>query len=111
MFTFDRALILWRERVVEMGKLTFWKKLLPKEDYREMWRMARKSLICVDCLSLLKTNKRWDAKARTSWRKRYKEKAMTEEVVKKPFFDPGDGKGSIYSHITSRAQAEIWLQE
>ncbi len=50
-FTFDGILILWRLKVKEMSKITFWDNITPSPTYKQTWKLARRSLIWIDSLT------------------------------------------------------------
>ncbi|KAL7526339.1 hypothetical protein ACHAWF_002898 [Thalassiosira exigua] len=51
-FTFDGTLILWREALEDMIKLSFWKEMSKTGSYKETWRLARRSMIFMNDFSV-----------------------------------------------------------
>ena len=47
MHMFNVVVLLWRDKVADMVKGTYWDKLRPKKEFKQTWRIARKSLIWI----------------------------------------------------------------
>ena len=107
-FTFDEVVIAWREKVDSMCKVKFW-ETFPKVDFKNTWRLARRSLIHMNSFSL----DSWLGVYSRKWR----EKPKVKTPVMKRRFEWSQsgcqlyGKGSIYGGLTSFARAREFLSK
>ena len=118
-FTFDAVVLLWRERVKEMAKVSFWDALKPNNEYKHMWKLARKAMLHMDSLLLRRKvkDKRYQwrpVKGKNDRKYTHPQRKSVDALAYYNYGEDGNSyyaQGSLYDTITSKAKAKVHISE
>jgi hypothetical protein len=113
---FNQTVLLWQEKVEAVMVGTFWDSVKPNTQYKQMWRLARKSFIFIDSLPFVETVKKTETGADGKKKSKRVMKLLHRKYEgvggKMTCYNWGDNgsalyaKGLIYDIVTSKTRAK-----